>query len=351
VNVIRYWPLIEIFIILVVFGFALFRMWKLMKARAKNPPPRPATQSGRFKAGILYGLRLLGLLVGTLLAFTLFIMIERNIMLVIRDTEPVRATVNIPADLGLEVEEVTFVSTDGLTMAGWFVPPHNGAVIILLHGYGGNRTAMIWHAGQLVKAGYGVLLYDERASGESGGEHRSYGWEDTNDSAGALRYLASRPEAGKQVGTLGCSTGADIALRSMVANPELGAAWADGSSMVRAQDLPAPKNLMIALMYPGQRIYDWMLTVRLGIVPPTPLTEDLDKIAPRPLMFVGGGMERPPIGSEAEMFTLREARLAGPNAQAWIIPEATHCDGPKMRPEEYAAKMIAFFDEAFGIER
>jgi hypothetical protein len=77
----------------------------------------------------------------------------------------------------------------------------------------------------------------------------------------------------------------------------------------------------------------------------------LDEIAPRPIMFVGGGTERPLIGSEADLFTLREAALAGPNAMAWIIPEATHCDGPRVRPEEYAARMIAFFDAAFGMER
>jgi hypothetical protein len=35
----------------------------------------------------------------------------------------------------------------------------------------------------------------------------------------------------------------------------------------------------------------------------------------------------------------------------WIIPEAGHCGGPKTIPEEYASKMIAFFDEAFGIDR
>jgi pimeloyl-ACP methyl ester carboxylesterase len=350
-NILQIWPLLETIVILAIFGFVLFRMWRTMKARAKNPPSRPTTRAGWLKAGSLYVSRLVGWLVGSLLALTLFIMIERNVLLVILDTAPARSEVNIPADLGLDVEEVTFESTDGLTMAGWYVPPKNGAVIILLHGYGGNRTSMIWHAGQLVQAGYGVLMYDERASGESGGGHRSYGWEDTNDSAGALLYLASRTDAGNQVGIMGCSTGADIALRSMFLNPGLGAAWADGSSMVRAQDLPAPTNLLTALMHPGQRLYDWLLALRLGIVPPPPLTEVLDKISPRPLMFVGGGMERPLIGSEADLFTRREAALAGSNAQVWVIPEATHCDGPRVQPEEYAARMVAFFDAAFAIKR
>ena len=33
-----------------------------------------------------------------------------------------------------------------------------------------------------------------------------------------------------------------------------------------------------------------------------------------------------------------------------IIEEAHHCDGPKLRPDEYAARMVAFFDAAFGLK-
>jgi uncharacterized protein len=346
------WPLVEAVGILSIFGFVLIRMWKAMKARAKNPPPRPATRTGRIKAGTMYVLRLVGLLVGSLLALILFIMIERNILLVITESAPSPSEVNVPDNLGFEVEDVTFESEDGLTIAGWYAPPQNGATIILLHGYGGNRTGMLWHARQLVPAGYGVLMYDERASGESEGTYRSYGWEDPRDVAGAIRFIEARQAEGqKGIGIAGCSTGADVSVVSASMNPELKAVWSDGSSMVRAQDLPVPKNLMTALMHPGQRVYEWMLALKLGITPPAPLVDVLDEIAPRPIMFVGGGTARPLIGSEADLFTLREAALAGLNAQAWIIPEATHCDGPRVRPEEYAMRMIAFFDAAFGIER
>jgi hypothetical protein len=35
----------------------------------------------------------------------------------------------------------------------------------------------------------------------------------------------------------------------------------------------------------------------------------------------------------------------------WIISEAGHCGGHIVRPEEYAARLVAFFDTAFGIVR
>lgn len=349
-NLLQVWPLVEAFIIIAVFAFVLLRIWRTMKARAKNPKPPPISLSARIGAGLLYALRLFGFLAATLVAVILFVMIERNILAVITETVPRPSEVTVPANLGFGVEEVIFESEDGLTIAGWHVPSQNGATIILLHGYGGNRTGTLWYARQLIPAGYGVLMYDERASGESEGTYRSYGWEDTRDTSGAIQFLFEKAGADEKIGILGCSTGADIALRSAAYFPELGAVWADGASSIRAQDLPSPTNPLIALLVAGNYTLDWMYTVKLDIEPPEPLIYIIDDIAPRPVILVGGGTPRPLFGSEAEMYTLRFAELAGPNAEAWIIPEATHCNGPRLRPEEYAARMLAFFDDAFELK-
>jgi len=77
----------------------------------------------------------------------------------------------------------------------------------------------------------------------------------------------------------------------------------------------------------------------------------IGNIAPRPIMMVGGGVSDPIFGSEAEMMIPRYAQFAGSNAQTWIVPEAVHCDGPSRRPDEYARRMVEFFDTAFGITR
>lgn len=349
-EILRYWPFIEAASVLAAFGFLLHRLWRTMKNRAQHSPPRSATWAGRIGMGLLYTLRLAGFFAGAFLAVALAVMIERDVYAVISETAPRPSEVNIPANLGFEPQEITFESEDGLTIAGWHVPSQNGATIILLHGYGGNRTSAIWHAEHFSQAGYGVLMYDERASGESGGTYRSYGWEDTRDVSGAMRFIFDRAGHDEKIGILGCSTGADIALRSAAYFPEVDAAWADGASSVRAQDLPSSANPIQVLLKLSNYLLDWMYTVKLDIVPPEPLTHIIDEIAPRPVMLVGGGTPRPLFGSEADLFTLRYAELAGPNAEAWIIPEATHCNGRRLRPDEYAARMLAFFDDAFGLK-
>jgi fermentation-respiration switch protein FrsA (DUF1100 family) len=286
-----------------------------------------------------------------MLALTVFIMLERDIFSVITETMPTPSEVTVPSNLGFDVEEVAFESEDGLTIAGWYVPPQNGATIILLHGYGGNRTGTIWYAKQLVPAGYGVLMYDERASGESEGTYRSYGWEDPRDVGGAIRFIEARQAEGqKRIGIAGCSIGGQIALQGAAYYPTIGAVWADGSGTVRAQDIPPSANLLISLVKLGNYPLDWMFAVKLGIEAPPPLVEIIGDIAPRPIMLIGGGRPLSKVGSE-ELLQSRYLEFAGDNAQMWIIPEATHCDGPRVRPDEYAARMIAFFDAAFGIVR
>jgi pimeloyl-ACP methyl ester carboxylesterase len=347
----QYWFVIETIVIIGIFAFILLRVVRSVKRNKTNPIVLPKTLGGRIGFYLLYILRIVGIGLVAFLAVALFVMVDRNLYSLITETAPAPSEVSIPPDLPFEVEEVTFAGGDDLTMAGWKVPSQNGATIILLHGYGGNRTSMLWHAKQLIHADYGVLMYDERASGESEGTRRSYGWEDPPDAQGAARYI--KTEAGRQerIGIAGCSIGAQIALQSAAYYPELEAVWADGASSVQARDLPAPDRPIMALMIFGNYTLDWAYELKLNMEAPAPMIEIIGNIAPRPIMLVGGGQPHPLMGSEGETMIPRYAHYAGSNAQTWVIPEAVHCDGPAHRPDEYAERMVEFFDTAFGITR
>jgi len=351
-NWIQFWPLYEVALIIGFFSFIIWRLWRSMKRRAQTgPSSRPTTLGGKLRYAALYILKLLGVGVGAFLALALFIMIERNIFSVITETAPAPSQVENPADLPFDVEEISFLSEDGLCMAGWYVPPENGALVILLHGYGGNRTGMIWHAEQLTKAGYGVLMYDQRASGESEGTYRSYGWEDPRDVGSALMFLNEKSEVEPdKIGIAGCSTGGQIALQGAAYYSQIRAVWADGPSTVRAQDISKPTNSIFALLVASNYMLDWMYEVKLGIDAPAPMIEVIDEIAPRSIMLVGGGIPMAFVGSEGQHLQVYRD-YAGENAELWVIPESFHCNGPQVRPDEYAIRMVEFFDTAFDIER
>lgn len=339
----------------VLMGSVFVLLLALLRARMRNRPPARGEGRARSPRSLLgwtaYGLRLLGFALAAFLLVSLAIMVYRNWMLMENDTAPAPSRVMVPADLPFEVQAVTFPSEDGVRISGWYVPSQNGALVILLHGYGGNRTAMLWHAERLVEAGYGALLYDERASGESEGAHRSYGWEDPRDVGGALAFLDGKSELDPgRIGIAGCSIGGQIALQGAAYYPRIGAVWADGPSTVRAQDISRPTNPIFALLVAANYMGDWMLELRLGTPAPAPMVEIIGGIAPRPIMLVGGGRPRPFVGSEGDHLPFFQEH-AGENAQLWVIPEAYHCDGPAVRPDEYAARLVAFFDSAFGIQR
>jgi dienelactone hydrolase len=351
-SLIPYWFVFETILIIGIFTVVLSLIFRSVKRRRANPPIVPQTLAGKLGFSLLYLVRVLGVGLLTFLAVAFVVMIERNIYSYITESAPAPSQVEIPSDLTFEVTEVKFAGGDDLVMAGWHVPSENGVTIILLHGYGGNRSAMLWHAKQLVDAGYGVLLYDERASGESEGTRRSYGWEDPRDVAGAIRFIEAESGKGfERIGIGGCSIGAQIALQSAAAYPELEAVWADGPSTVRAQDIPAPKNPIIALVIVGNYSLDWLFETQLDMDAPAPMIEQIGNIAPRPIMIVAGGQVQPLFGSEAERLIPHYTEPAGPNAQAWIIPEAFHCDGPARRPDEYSQRMVEFFDTAFRKKR
>ena len=333
-----------------VFALLIFVLRARMRKRASTKS-KAEKKSPTFWGGVLYVLRLLGFGVVAFLLVSLAIMFYRNWVSLQDETAPAPSQVEIPPDLPFDVDEISFLSEDGLRMAGWYVPPENGALVILLHGYGGNRTAMIWHAEQLTKAGYGVLMYDERASGESEGEYRSYGWEDPRDVGGALEFLNTRADVDpNRIGIAGCSIGGQIALQGAAYYPQIEAVWADGPSTVRAGDISKPTNPIYALLVVANYMLDWMYELKLDIEAPTPMLEIIDDIAPHPIMLVGGGTSMPFTGSEGNHLKLYK-QYAGDNAELWVIPEAIHCDGPIHRPEEYATRMVEFFDSAFDIQR
>jgi pimeloyl-ACP methyl ester carboxylesterase len=348
-------PLTDLLIIVLLLLFMLAIVQRLTRHSRQDKTLIASSQSSptpgeKLKTAAIYVLRLAGF---TLLAIFVIggtMLIYKTYQELKAEVAPAPSKVEIPNGLNLPLEEVTFTGGDGVILVGWYVPPHNGATIILMHGYGGNRLHTVWYAEQLIAAGYGVLMYDERASGESGGWQRSYGWQDAPDVGGALAFLEGRAEADTiRAGIAGCSIGGQIALQGAANYPQFQAVWADGPSVIRASDNPPPENWGLALAYASNLILDRMMAWKLDIQAPPAMIDILPQIAPRPVMLVAGGSPKPYLGSE-ELRIRRYAQYAGANALVWIIDEAYHCDGPQRRPQEYAARLVDFFDQAFGFK-
>ncbi len=250
---------------------------------------------------------------------------------------PAHSTVTRSADLPLNTQDVSFLGGDNLTLRGWYIPPQNGSVIILLHGYFADRTQMVFHAHHLAQAGYGALLYDERGAGQSDGSQRSFGWRDVADVGGALDFLKDKAAS---IGIVGCSIGGQIALRASARYPQIQSVLADGPAMVSVEDLPPTEDWISALKLRYDWFVDRLVEFHVGMSAPPSVIATIGQIAPRPIMLFAGALG----GEKAHIRMYQKA--AGSNAQIWEVPGATHCDGPATAPDEYARRMIEFFNSS-----
>jgi pimeloyl-ACP methyl ester carboxylesterase len=257
-------------------------------------------------------------------------------------THPARVPVaGSPADLGLPYEEVVLSAADGIHLRGWYTPSQNSAAIVALHGAGGNRVQLLRHAQPLAQAGYGVLLFDLRAHGESDGRVFPM-TDDSQDVAPAVAYLQGRTEVDpKRIGAVGLSLGGEVVLEAAARDPALKALVVDGVSTNRVEDLlPLPPEFRIMyLAAPMWWLGDRMAALASG-VPARPLGELVEEIAPRPILFISSGDAPEPFANR------RLAERAGPNAQLWELPDTGHVGGMSAHPEEYKERLVAFFDAA-----
>ena len=107
----------------------------------------------------------------------------------------------------LAAEAVQFASGSGATLHGWLVPGQSGAgAVILLHGVRGDRLAMLQRALLLKRHGFGVLLFDLQAHGESIGRRITFGHLEGQDAASAVAFLKARLPH-ERVGAIGVSLG------------------------------------------------------------------------------------------------------------------------------------------------
>ena len=81
------------------------------------------------------------------------------------------------------LERVGIVARDGAILRTWSIVPRkeNGSFVILLHGLSDNRMGMIGYADLLLSHGYGILMPDARAHGQSGGALATYGLIENDD--------------------------------------------------------------------------------------------------------------------------------------------------------------------------
>jgi pimeloyl-ACP methyl ester carboxylesterase len=262
---------------------------------------------------------------------------------VYRSINPVRTPIlqNPFTQLGVDFEDVVFPSRDGWMLSGWFIPPQNGATVILTHGMGGNRLDLMHIASVLAERGFGLLMYDMRAHGRTTGNLGTWGWLEVNDLNGAADYLLTRPEVDQnRIGALGFSLGGQITIRAVAENNSIKAIIAEDPSPAILADHPMPTEFSIRKLinYPALWMVYRLQCAASGVSAPAGVLESIGEIAPRPTLLISSGAGR---GQEIIRIYFDSA---GKPKELWEVPETGHGWIFTVRPEVYQDKVCGFFE-------
>jgi alpha-beta hydrolase superfamily lysophospholipase len=258
---------------------------------------------------------------------------------------PARAPIErTPANVGISsYQDVQFVTADGLTLYGWYVPPRNGAVVVFVHGLGGNRTELLDEAGFITAKGYGALLFDLRNHGKSEGNVSTLGLYEVRDIEAAVAFVRQTAEPDAPVAAFGHSMGAATVLLATAAISEIDAVIAE-SAFTSVEDnisdsvqvltgLPAFPFAPLVVFF-GQR----EAGVDISAVRPVDI---IASISPRAVLLIHGDLDATiPVRNA---YALYEA--AAEPKELYVLPGVGHGGFLWAQPEEYPKRILAFLEK------
>jgi uncharacterized protein len=234
----------------------------------------------------------------------------------------------------ISFEQVDLYTEDGLRLTGWYTPPENGVVILLAHGYGDNRPE--WIHAMLAKKGFGVLAWDARAHGESGGEISTLGYQEVLDVKAALDFALAQPGV-LHIGGWGGSMGGATMIRAASEFPQIQAVVVDSSfsSLDEEVDFLAPYPLINPLA-------KLLLQIRLGVnFEKTSPAVLIGSISPRPVYIIQGTQDT--VASPDSAQKLYDSAV-DPRF-LWVEENAIHLGIYINNPGRYQRRVANFFEE------
>ena len=246
-----------------------------------------------------------------------------------------------PATYGLAYRNVAFRTADGVRLSAWYIPPRNGATVLLLPGAGSTRAAVLSQGAVLARHGYGALLLDGRGHGRSGGHTMDFGWWGGRDTAAALSFLDRQPgvRPGK-IALLGESMGGEQALAAMGTDPRIRAVIGEG---VTGQQLADHGWMMHGITGVLDTGMEWVQYTAAGLISGAPrpmsIPDAIRAAAPRPALIIAGG------AVTSEPIAAHWFQAASPaTVHLWIVPHAGHTAGLATAPRAWATHVLSFLN-------
>ena len=242
-----------------------------------------------------------------------------------------------PSDLGLEYEEVTFKSSDGVKLSGWFIPNNKTKVtIIVMHGYPADKANLLGIAKFLTKE-FNVFLFDFRSFGKSEGSFTTAGYLEKNDLIGAINYLKKEKNITK-IGLFGFSLGGAVAL--MTNHKNVRAIVTESAYAKLSHIVEHMYRIFFIFKYPLAYLTKLYGLIFLGLNPDNVSPVDNINSIKVPILLIHAEKDSQIPVSEAHLLY-----NANKMSELWIIENADHGMTHSINPKKYEEKVVGFFEE------
>jgi len=241
-----------------------------------------------------------------------------------------------PESFNLKYEDITFETSDGLKLKGWFIPGKSNKTIIVMHGYPTNKADVLPFSMFLLKK-FNVFLFDFRSFGESQGKYTTAGYNEVKDLDAAVKYLDSRKDT-KNIGALGFSLGGAVAIMSK--NDNIKAIVVDSTY--------SNLNNMIESMYRNFYFFKHPFVYLTRVYSKIFFGIDLKDVSPANSIKT---INKPVFIIHAEkdsQIPVNEAYIlhnANKNSKLWIVENADHGYTYALNKKEYEKRVFEFFDK------
>jgi len=244
-----------------------------------------------------------------------------------------------PADLNAQA--VTFASDSGANVHGWWCPMQNSrGAVLLLPGIRANRLSMVDRARFLRRAGYSVLLIDFQGTGETKGEHITFGWKESRDVLAAINFLR-QTDPTDHIAIIGSSLGAVAAL---LATPPLKIDALILEAVYPTIEIATRNRMENYLGGVGRILTPFLLNQlhwRLGISASQLRPVDHIGDVQCPVFLMSGAKDRNTRPSDTQMLV----HHAQSPKQVWFVPNAGHVDLHRATGADYESRVLAFLKQ------
>jgi fermentation-respiration switch protein FrsA (DUF1100 family) len=247
--------------------------------------------------------------------------------------EPVRIPVNTAAD-----GDGGYPANAERSVHGWLAKgTRGGGMVLLVHSIRSNRVEMLGRARFLNGNGYGTLLIDLQAHGETPGERITFGAREAEDVEAALGFLRNNFPSEK-IAAIGVSLGAAAIV---LARPGFRLNAVILESMHPTIEEAVDNRLRLHLGDSGPMLSPLLLSLlsyRLGLSPSelNPISRISDLNAP--LLLISGTDDRHTKVAETE----RLFDAARQPKEMWIVPGGGHFNMHAYAGREYEDRISAF---------